>query len=144
MTTRWNSESDFLQDLQHRIAALERRLDSNTLTSLYPEIWREIGAAGNPVFVNSWVNYDSVVDSTAAFRKEDGGVIRLKGTVKSGAAGTIIFTLPEGYRPPRRNIFIVLAGAAEGRVEILSGGAVVFVSGTNTLVQLNNLAFVAS
>jgi hypothetical protein len=56
-----------------------------------------IAVLGGVGFQNSWVNYGSGY-SSAAYRLT-GNVVRITGTVKSGAAGSVIFTLPSGFRP---------------------------------------------
>jgi hypothetical protein len=60
--------------------------------------WHLVGAAGEPAFQNSWVNYGGAY-APAAFRKMPDGTVRLRGTVKSGTNASAIFTLPVGYRP---------------------------------------------
>ena len=54
-----------------------------------------------PTLLNSWVNFDAV-RNTAGYLIEPGGRVWIKGLVKNGTAvaGTAIFTLPVGYRPP--------------------------------------------
>lgn len=65
------------------------------------EAWREVGAAGQPAFQNSWGNNGGGTDETAAFRKDGNTNVYLKGYISGGttADGTVVFTLPEGYRP---------------------------------------------
>ena len=68
-----------------------------------PETWRLVGGAGNPVLGTGWTNLGGA-DAPAAFRKYPDGTIRLRGTVAGtiAANGTVIFTLPMGYRPAYR------------------------------------------
>jgi len=68
--------------------------------------WHLVGAAGEPPFQNAWVNYDNsatvpgtVGQRNVGFRKYPDGRVRLKGTIKNGAPGTSVFSLPPGYRP---------------------------------------------
>jgi hypothetical protein len=65
------------------------------------EPWHSVGAAGEPTFLNGWVNFGGNL-STLAFRKSPDGRVWIKGQVKSGTAGTPVFQLPVGYRPPER------------------------------------------
>ena len=62
-----------------------------------PEDWHAVGAPGEPSFLNSWKN-TGVGLETAAFYKDHGGVVHLKGDVTGGTQDSI-FQLPGGYRP---------------------------------------------
>lgn len=99
-----------------------------------------IGAMDKPVFQNSWVNFGTGYEE-AGFYKDSFGRVFLCGTVKSGGAGTTIFTLPAGYRPKNREQFAVSTGTAEqhGRVDITTGGDVMHVSGATAYVQLSGI-----
>ena len=77
------------------------------------EAWHEIGAAGEPAFVNSWANFGGGF-STAAFAKDSLGFVHLKGTIHNGTANTA-FTLPAGYRPPL-SLFIPMANITFGYI----------------------------
>lgn len=63
------------------------------------EGWHEVGAVGEPAFVNSWANVGGSAE-TLAFRKSN-GVVYFKGTVGGGNSNTTVFTLPTGYRPAK-------------------------------------------
>jgi hypothetical protein len=73
-------------------------------TELIAELWREVGAAGEPPFEGTWVNFGGGFE-TAAFRKLPGGQVQLRGLVKSGVISTAVFTLPPGYRPSETRMF---------------------------------------
>src|SRR6266545_1689135 len=77
------------------------------------EAWHEIGAAGEPAFVNSWHNFGGGF-STAAFAKDSLGFVHLKGTITGGTANTA-FTLPAGYRPAQ-SLFIPMANVTFGYI----------------------------
>jgi hypothetical protein len=64
-----------------------------------PEAWHEVGAPGQPGFQNSWKNSPAPFTQSAAFYKDAGGVVHLRGTVTGGSAADV-FELPPGYRPP--------------------------------------------
>jgi hypothetical protein len=84
-----------------------------------------VGAPGEPAFQNSWVAYD--VNNAPRFRKSPDGKVRLAGLIKSGASGTVAFTLPAGYRPAGSEsvTFPVVAGApALGYIQVAPSGAV--------------------
>src|SRR5262245_949229 len=140
MTTRWKSEQNYIELLESRIRALEA-LTGQDQEAWYPESWRLIGGTNQPAFQNSWVNFGTP-HITAGFRKEKGGVVRLRGVVKSGTATTAIFTLPVGYRPGAQLIYGVHGSGSEGRVDILSNGQVVQQLGGNAYISLNGITFV--
>jgi hypothetical protein len=65
------------------------------------EAWHEVGTSGEPAFATGWQNFNAPV-TTAAFYKDPFGVVHLKGWVSGNTStGTIIFTLPESYRPTK-------------------------------------------
>lgn len=53
-----------------------------------------------PTLLNSWVNYGAGY-TNANYYKDDFNIVRIQALLKSGVttAGTILFTLPAGYRP---------------------------------------------
>jgi hypothetical protein len=66
---------------------------------LNTEAYREVGAAGQPDFLNDWENAGFGA-ATAAFYKDALGVVHLKGTIRTETGnGGVAFTLPAGYRP---------------------------------------------
>lgn len=58
----------------------------------------------NSLLVNSWVSFDDTYGPPRYCRR--GGIVYLQGMVKSGTAQTIA-TLPVGYRPSMRLMFVV-------------------------------------
>jgi collagen type I alpha len=114
------------------------------------EAWRVIGAAGQPPFENSWVNYSADPLNGAAFRKDSTGLVTLKGTVRSGNTGVAIFTLPAGYRPgagaaSAQRTFITGAGPGLGMLIAYYDGKVwlnnFFAGGTNAYIYLDGVQF---
>jgi hypothetical protein len=76
-------------------------------------------------FKNDWTNYGNT--TTCAYYKLDDRVY-LKGQVKGGTIGqdSIIFTLPELYRPEATNIFAtIVSGTSLGRIHVRKSGDVV-------------------
>lgn len=92
--------------------------------------WREVGATGNPAFENSWVNFNSALLDTAAFRINDEGRVDLKGTMKSGTLGTACFTLPSGYRPSNGKVYMTFSNSVSGYVAVGTTGAVTLGTGS--------------
>jgi hypothetical protein len=80
--------------------AADTATTANSLAA--PEAFHEVGAAGEPGFLNGGQNYPSgapnVSLQSAGFMKDHDGFVHLKGFVQSGTAQTV-FVLPPGYRP---------------------------------------------
>lgn len=77
------------------------------------EAWHEVGAANQPPFLNNWVNAAPTISTTAAFYRDPLDVIHLKGIVDGGSGGqSVIFILPEGYRPNTQPCLVTARGNA--------------------------------
>lgn len=83
-----------------------------------------------PTMGNSWVNFDGGYQ-TARYRRIN-GIVYVQGLIKSGVIGTTAFTLNEGFRPAATIMISAVDGSntANGRLDILSGGAVVPTTGS--------------
>lgn len=103
------------------------------------------GAWQAPNLNAPWTNYGDAF-ANAAYRK-DGNRVQLRGLVKAGASGSVIFTLPAGFRPPAQQIYVASCGAATpARVDIRSNGEVIVSqapSGTFGELSLDGVAFFA-
>jgi hypothetical protein len=141
---RYGGETDVVAIMQRRMADLEGALArlGNQGGNIYPEPWRDVGAAGNPAFQNSWVNYDTAAFPACAFRREAGGVVRLKGLVKNGSILGAIFTLPAEYRPARAMIFPVISNSTIAEVRVGSNGTVIPQNGNNVWLSIDSISFV--
>ena len=73
--------------LDAKVEELETRLNQHATN----EAWIA------PTLLNGWTNYGGRL-TTAGFRKDGHGVVHLKGLLRPGT-GSIVMTLPEGYRP---------------------------------------------
>lgn len=85
-----------------------------------------------PTLLNSWVNFGGVYVG-AAYRKV-GDMVQLRGSIKNGTvtAGTTIYTLPVGFRPPATHVFATLDGNnAISRFDVDASGNVAIQTGTN-------------
>lgn len=92
---------------------------------------------------NSWVTFGAPYP-TAAYTKVS-GIVWLRGLIKSGTVsdGTLLFTLPAGYRPGNQILRIVLSNDVVARVTIESNGEGKIYGGNNTYVNLNDVSFPA-
>lgn len=102
-----------------------------------------------PALVNSWANYINANPTLhwerAGYYRDHMGIVHLRGLIQNGSAPTI-FTLPVGYRPKERQLFLsVSAGGSPdtyARIDILANGTVAAVAyGSNNYLSLNNISF---
>lgn len=87
--------------------------------------------------------YASVLGYPVGYYKDDFGVVHLKGRVGTGTAGTIIFTLPVGYRPSA-DIYIICAvdnGSSYTRVKISAIGGQIYTGTYVNFVDLASISF---
>ena len=92
-----------------------------------------------------WVNYGDGF-APAEYWKGPDNQVHLHGLIKSGtiADGTVIFTLPEGFRPLQKEIFIVfISGGGFGRVDVNDNGNVVAKIVNATYTSLSGISFLA-
>lgn len=74
-------------------------------------------------YKNSWVDYHSTYYG-AQYRKIN-GIVYIRGSIKDGTAGQPVFTLPEGYRPHKREVFANYStGPTIGYIDIDTNGDV--------------------
>ena len=114
--------TDWLQRLVGTIAEVENQ--------------REIGGSNNPAFENSWANVAG--EAAVAFYKDPYQRVHIKGAVDTGANGTTIFTLPTGYRPTEKLVFVTskLTGVI-GLITIDTDGTVDSSVGNTNGVTIN-------
>lgn len=101
-----------------------------------------IPVLGGVGFVNAWGNLGAGF-STAAYRKDERGIVMLKGVVAGGAAGNTIFTLPAGFRPVEITLRGTVANGAFGHVQITPAGLVQHQSGSTVYISLDGISFLA-
>ena len=91
-------------------------------------------------FSNSWVDYGSPRE-TPAYRVA-GGVVHLRGMVKSGTWGAVMFTLPSGARPTATRFLPTMSNGVLSAVEVASNGEVKVAGGaggSNAWVSLDGV-----
>jgi hypothetical protein len=123
------------KDIRNR-AILGKDIRNDTVTSRQirgPEAYHEVGTSGEPPFQNGATNYGAGF-STAAFFKDEEGIVHLKGTVKAKGvpAGKVIFRLPSGYRPSQILNAAVIASGSIGYVYIRPNGEIEVNRGAET------------
>lgn len=93
--------------------------------------------------LNSWVNEGSGSYFDAGYRKID-TTVRLRGAIKNGTAtnGTVLFTLPAGFRPSKIQNFHVINPTGAAYVQIWSTGDVIVQGGASNLyLYLDQISF---
>lgn len=127
-------------------------VDSDEDPPVEPEARHYIGAAGEPAFVNAWVNFEAggpppTTQTTLAYFYKDRSRVYLAGIVKGGASGAVMFTLPVGYRSGETLDFVVLGGpsASAAFLTVTPTGDVkaTAIAGSNVtaFVELNGVSF---
>lgn len=97
---------------------------------------------------NGWVAYGSPYN-LPGYRITMDGLVYVRGVIKDGVtgSGTLLFTLPEGYRPDATKIFALAkaGGAGNWEVEIAANGQVVIGprNADATWSSLDNITFTA-
>lgn len=101
-----------------------------------------------PTLLNSWTNFGAPF-ATAGYRKDGAGTVRVKGLIHSGTvtAGTVLFTLPAGYRPAETRLFVTTTsnGTTEqyGALRVDSAGNVTIQVGFSGFFSLDSVSFPA-
>jgi len=102
--------------------------------------WNIVGDVGQPAYQNSW-SFESILENGAGFGKT-GNDVFLKGNVEGGSIGTVVFTLPVGYRPgDHRKKYVTESSGGYAVVEISTTGEVSVVAGNNSGVCLDSIEF---
>lgn len=114
--------------------------------SAYDTDSQTLPAWGSFNLQNNWVHY-SATYNTPEFTKTNNGRVFLKGLVKSGtaASGTVIATLPVGYRPSGRLVFQTSTSPnVAARIDVEANGNVIIYTGNNTWIALDGISFMPS
>lgn len=96
---------------------------------------------------NLWVPYEAngAQWRPPSYYKDPYGIVHLHGLMKNGTVGAVpAFTLPPGYRPAERTIFLASANGGVCRPDIQTDGQVqisVLPFGTTGYVSLDNIHF---
>lgn len=94
-----------------------------------------------PTLLNSWAqqaNYAPV-----GYRKDANNNVHLRGNLTGGAAGSVVFQLPAGYRPGSYLTFPAMGGGGAVWLEIRPNGDVFTATAPSGLTALNGVYFKA-
>ena len=113
-------------------------------------LWTPSSGAGSwqtPTLGSSWVPFSGDYD-TLQYRRDHVGIVHLRGLIKDGTvtAGTVLFTLPTGFRPGENHIFPATTSIdAFTPISIRSSGDVELRAGVNnTFLSLAGISFDAA
>jgi len=97
-----------------------------------------------PTLLNSWVNYGDGF-AAAEYWKDSDNVVHITGLIKDGgvADGTVIFTLPVGFRPGLKELFPSTLSSGTGRIDVNDNGNVVVKIASATYTSLAGISFLA-
>lgn len=96
-----------------------------------------------PSLASGWSNYGGIFEGCYYYKTKEGNV-HLGGLLKGGTSGTLIFTLPAGYRPSLTEVFIVATSGSEGKIYLYNDGRVVWnTGGASGFFSLNGISFKA-
>lgn len=88
------------------------------------DTWHVVGSAGEPAYQNSWSAYGGSYPGLH-YRKTPDGRVVMSGVVKGGASGTVVCTLPVGYRLPVADTTIpVQMSGGIGGINVFANGNV--------------------
>jgi hypothetical protein len=108
----------------------------------------------NAVLENGWENYGGSF-TPAQYKRDVSNFVTLRGLIRNGDVGSVIFTLPVGFRPTGSEIHYINGGGSNyktvtwgdlynqdlTRVDIKSDGTVKVTAHTNSWISLSGLRF---
>jgi hypothetical protein len=107
-----------------------------------PESPHLVGAPGEPQFATGWESGASVL-TPVSFYKDHEGVVHLEGLADGLEMGDLVFTLPSGYRPNGRQLFMVFGyplGAGGPDLAVVEANGEVH-AGNGLEVSLSGITF---
>lgn len=111
-------------------------IDGSTFTA-----YTSGGAWTIAAFTNAWIAYTPATYGTPGFYRNEDGEVQLAGTISSGTASAVAFTLPAGFRPTATKRFACPEYSTGGAVsvDVDSAGQVIVHSTATT--SLNGIRF---
>ena len=79
----------------------------------------------DPSLENNWVTYSASSYNNPQYMIDSDGFVHLRGLLKNGdAASDDMFSLPAGFRPIERNLFVSYSNAGACRIDVDTDGDV--------------------
>lgn len=98
-----------------------------------------------PTMGNSWVQFATTGPNqgyqTLQYMIDKHSVVHMRGLIKNGTIGATIFTLPAGYRPANKQIFVGIGAGDAARIDIDNAGVVQVAAGSNSYVSFAQVMF---
>lgn len=127
----------------YKYQAIVTNSDGATITTNAATLTVTATSYTSLVLQNAWANYGSGY-ATAGYIKTSDSLVMLKGLIASGVAtsGTIIATLPLGYRPANNLMFTTETNSnVPSRVDINPDGTIRIQIGSNGWLSLDGINF---
>jgi hypothetical protein len=108
------------------------------------EAVRVIGAPGQAAFGAGWGFGGIPTEEVPGYWKDPAGTVHLRGAAgRLSGTGTLMFTLPTGYRPKLQQWFITYGAAlTQAYVSVNANGDVVYQGGRNDAGPVNNSNYI--
>jgi hypothetical protein len=99
----------------------------------------------NLPLTSGWIAFDAANYSPPTYTKSADGIVTVRGLIKNGAysTGSLIATLPPGYRPAERQIYTCTANGSWSRVDVLPNGDMQIRAAYNGWISLDSITFIA-
>jgi hypothetical protein len=137
---RWYVDLTFTSD--DGVAAPVPVTPVDTSGGIQEGVWNVVGAAGQPAFLNGWINYGAPYSSTRFMRKN--GIVYAEIMVKNGAVNTSPFTFPAGFRPnPTAPPFVAESNNTPHRIDVNANGTMTVVGQASNAHFAANISFLA-
>ena len=100
-------------------------------------------------FSNSWTHFSTSAEvwERGSYWRDRNGIVHLSGLIKNGTTtnGTVIATLPTGYRPAKQLVFLVCTISGTARIDVYPNGQVIGARDLNaTWTSLAGISFKAA
>ena len=141
--------------LSARITSVEQELaavksadtaQASRITSVEQQLTLISGAPVTfaPTLLNSWVNFGAGYGPVKYWKGPD-NMVHIGGLIKNGVTseGTVIFTLPSGFRPEFKEIFTIAQDNTVGRIDVNDNGNVTVVKAGAVFTSFAGLSFLA-
>ena len=147
--------NDIDTSLTPRITSVEQELaavksadtaQASRITSVEQQLTLISGAPVTfaPTLLNSWVNFGAGYGPVKYWKGPD-NMVHIGGLIKNGVTseGTVIFTLPSGFRPEFKEIFTIAQDNTVGRIDVNDNGNVLVVKAGAVFTSLSGISFLA-